>query len=54
MTWLLLAIALLATPALSSSADFTGPVVSALDGDTIEHAFFCLQGTRIWQESHAH
>jgi len=36
MRWFLLAIALLSTPALGSSADFTGPVVSVLDGDTLE------------------
>ena len=36
MTWLVLTIVLLATPALSNSADFSGPVVAVLDGDTIE------------------
>ena len=36
MTWLLLAISLLATPVFGSSSDFSGPVVSVLDGDTLE------------------
>jgi len=36
MRWVLLVIALLATPALGRSADFSGPVVSVLDGDTLE------------------
>lgn len=36
MKWFLLAIVFLATPPLGSSADFPGPVVSVLDGDTIE------------------
>lgn len=36
MTWLLLAIAFLATRALGSSADFSGPVVRVLDGDTFD------------------
>ena len=36
MTCLVLTIVLLATPALSNSADFSVPVVSVLDGDTIE------------------
>ena len=36
MRWFLLAIALLATPTLANSTDFTGPVIRVLDGDTIE------------------
>jgi hypothetical protein len=28
--------------------DFTGQVVFVLDGDTPEHAIFCLQGAKIW------
>jgi hypothetical protein len=31
----------------SSFADFSGQVVSVLDGDTPEHAIFCLQGAKI-------
>jgi endonuclease YncB( thermonuclease family) len=36
VTWLLLTIILLATPAFGSSVDFIGPIVSILDGDTLE------------------
>lgn len=46
LLWSTAFVLLWAAPA--HAADFTGPVVSVLDGDTIEHVLFCLQGTKFW------